>query len=252
MYARSDVPAGIAADPTLATAAQVKFLRSLIDERDLLASPKWFDAVNAMDAEEYAAHLTRFKDSVANLSKGDASRWIKRLLALPMAPKAQRADTDVPQVPAGRYALEDPSDELNPVKFYKVNHGKAGGRWEGFIFVDRFVSDETFPIKGSQRVHILKVIAANPLEAAQRFGREENRCCKCGKRLTRRLSRHMGIGPVCGQRNGWFEDGFVERAREEIRAQGFDPNELMEADPEHGEVSQPLDPTFDRWGSASR
>lgn len=226
MYARSAVPAHVAGNHAdKATERQVSFIRSLLDERDLFASPKWFDAVNAMDHEEYAAHLARVKADVVNLTKKQASAYITALMALPKQPKAKRDDTDVPAVPAGRYALEDPSDDLNPIKFYKVNHGKAGGRWEGFIFVDRFVSDETFPVKGSQRVAVLKAIAADPLAAAQLFGREERACCKCGRRLTRRLSRHLGIGPVCGQRNGWFDGDMIASARRELEAMGLDPDE---------------------------
>jgi hypothetical protein len=226
MYDRSAVPADVVpAQQDKATERQVNFIRSLLDERDLFASPKWWDATNAMDREEYAAHLTSVKAGVVNLTKKQASAYIETLLSLPKQPKAKREDTDVPSVPAGRYALVDADDELNPIKFYKVNHGKAGGRWEGFVFVDRFVSDETFPVKGSQRVAVLKAIAADPLAAAQLFGREEKACCKCGRRLTRRLSRHMGIGPVCGQRNGWFEDGFVASARAELEAMGLDPDE---------------------------
>jgi ribosomal protein S14 len=236
MYDRSEVPAAFAcardAAADKATERQVKFILGLLEERDLFASPKWFDAYNAMDAEEYAAAMERFKAAIPQLTKKAASAWIEKLLALPKKPKAKRDDTDVPAVPAGRYALEDTADDLNPVKFYKVNHGKKGGRWEGFIFVDRFVSDETFPVKGSQRVAVLKAIAANPLEAAQRFGREENRCCICGRRLTRRLSRHLGIGPVCGERNGWINADALAVAREEIRAMGLDPNEEVADEPE--------------------
>jgi hypothetical protein len=228
MYDRSAVPADLApTGPVLngVTERQLSFIRSLIDERDLFASPRHFDAVNAMDAGEYAAYLEHLKVKAATLTKREASDWISRLTALPKKPKFQRDDTDVPDVPAGRYALEDPDDELNPIKFYKVNHGKVGGRWAGFVFVDRFVSDETFPVKGSARVAVLKAIAANPLEAAQRFGREENACCICGRRLTRRLSRHMGIGPVCGGRNEWVDSDMIASAREELRAQGLDPDE---------------------------
>jgi hypothetical protein len=226
MYARSEVPAELAgARVDGVTEKQLNFIRSLIDERDLFASPKHFDAHNAMDAGEYEQALERMKAKAATLSKREASEWISRLTALPHKPKAQRQDTNVPDVPNGRYALEDPEDALNPIKFYKVNHGKAGGRWEGFVFVDRFVSDETYPVKGHARIAVLEAIAANPLEAAQRFGREENACCICGRRLTRRLSRYLGIGPVCGGRNEWVDSDMIASAREELRAQGLDPDE---------------------------
>lgn len=229
MYDVSAVPADVVPNPVLATPKQVQFIAGLIDERDLFASPKHFEQVNAMDAEEYAAHLDWMKASAAKLTKRQASEWIERLLALPKKPVAAQADTDVPAVPAGRYALVDPDDELNPVKFYKVNDGKKGTRWEGFTFVDRFVGDDTFPVKGHSRISTLKAIAADPLAAAQLFGREEARCCKCGRNLTRRLSRHLGIGPVCGQRNGWFDGDLVAEARAELKAQGLDPDEEVSA-----------------------
>lgn len=225
MYARSAVPAPAA---NLATPKQVEFIQNLLDTRDLFASPRWFDAVNAMDAGEYVQHLKHVKDSARSLTRKQASDWITRLLTLPhaKAPKMGANDTQ-PDVPAGRYALEFPEDELNPVRFYKINHGKKGSKWEGFIFVDRFVSDELFPVKGSDRLKVLDAIAADPLVAAQRFGHEEKCCCKCGRRLTRRLSRHLAIGPICGERNGWFDGDFVAIARQELRDQGFDPDEVV-------------------------
>jgi hypothetical protein len=230
MYARSAVPAdlaGVRADG--ATEPQINFILDLLDQRDLFASPKWFDAVNAMDKEEYAAHLALTKANVPNMTKSQASRMIEELTKLPRLyarPKAEvkmGSNETQPDVPAGRYALEDPSDPLNPIKFYKVSHGK--GKWAGFIFVDRFVSDDLFPVKGSARMKVLDQIAASPLEAAQRFGREENACCICGRRLTRRLSRYLGIGPVCGGRNEWVDSDMIASAREELRAQGLDPDE---------------------------
>jgi Family of unknown function (DUF6011) len=230
----------LGADPALASDKQVAFIRSLLDERDLFASPKWFDAVNAMDQGEYEEYLARVKrDQVAHLTKQQASEWITRLLELPKkaAPRADgpaRIDA-YPGVPAGRYALEDPADELNPVKFYHVEQGRdytaRGGKdWSAFLFVTRFSSDDRYPVKGKDAHRVLNEIAADPKGAAIRFGREENACAICGKRLTRRLSRELGIGPVCGARfhaetGEWA--AVRNAARDHLLSQGLDPDEVI-------------------------
>lgn len=228
--------------PGFITRRQHEFICDLLGKRDLFKSPTFFDAVNAMDKEEYAAYLERLKEQMKYTTKGKASDVITALLALPDKPRAERKASGVdkrenaPKVPEGRYALEHPEDELNPVRFYRVTDGKdntanGGKDWTGFQFVERFVSDDTFPIKGVERLKVLKAIAADPLAAAQRYGDEFERCCICNRGLTRRLSRKLRIGPVCLRKHGeaWGLDVelYISTNRQALIDEGLDPDENL-------------------------
>lgn len=225
--------------PDFITERQWGFICDMLDKRDLLKNPSFFDAVNAMDADEYAKYMENLKDTLKRCYKRKASELIETLKALPYKERerSDKPDKKVPAVSAGRYALLSPDDELNPVRFYIVRDGKdkteKGGKdWTGAKFVDRFKSDDIFPVKyrSAEYFRVLQEIAANPLEAAQRFGDEWEVCSQCGRGLTRRLSRKLRIGPVClGRRPDWVvnPEAYVEQARAEIIAEGHDPNETL-------------------------
>jgi hypothetical protein len=215
-YETTPVPEAVAPKPDgfePATPPQVNFLRSLLDER-----------VTAPDGK---ARLLAALDK-GTVSKRGASNYIKLLKERPKITRPVRSAREQAgeqfDVAAGRYALEDPDDELNPVKFYKVGIGKQGGQWAGFVFVDRYTGDDLYPVKGHARVAILKAIAEDPQTAAIRFGHERKHCSICGRGLTRYLSRKLGIGPVCGGRLEWLTDDVIADARAELEAEGIDPD----------------------------
>jgi hypothetical protein len=114
------------------------------------------------------------------------------------APKAQAATVTVPE---GRYALRNAE---GVVKFYKVEHGKAGSKWEGRTFLKVQASDDLFPVKNPQeRQRILGTIAADPAAASKLYGHELKKCGVCNRTLTDEASREAGIGPVCAANAGW-------------------------------------------------
>lgn len=168
----------------LATDKQVSFIKSLVAER-----PSFRDAENLHD------------DVIENLTRRDASNLIDRLLSTPKEVTQQAgASGAAPQVPNGRYALED---EDGVVKFYRVNT-PAEGRWAGFTFVDAQASDDLHPIRNRQhKAEVLEAIAADPAAAARRYGVEIGSCGICGRTLTDEVSRAHGIGPVCRAKTGW-------------------------------------------------
>lgn len=226
-------------DPGYISQPQHKFVCDLLDSRELMASDTFRAAVQDMDTETYDEYIKSLKVLLKRTTRGKASELITTLKALPRKQVAKDAAADepvkkVPAVPGGRYALLDPADDLNPVKFYLVREGKdnrekGGKNWTGALFVERFASDDTFPVKGAERYRVLEAIAANPLEAAQRFGDSWECCSRCGRGLTRRLSRTLRIGPVCLSRAGWLidADAYVAQAREAIVAEGHDPDEVL-------------------------
>lgn len=113
------------------------------------------------------------------------------------APKPQAATVTVPE---GRYALRTEG----VVKFYKVEHGKAGSKWEGRTFLKIQASDDLFPVKNrAERERILGTIAADPAAASKLYGQEIGRCGVCHLTLTDEDSRKKGIGPICAEKTGW-------------------------------------------------
>lgn len=148
------------------------------------------------------AHYFR-PDGTPVMSKQQASEVIGNLLEQKRnAPKpAAPAKADSPEVPAGRYALTNEDD--GQVYFFKVEHGKAGTRWEGYTFVKRQSSDDLYPVKdATKRNNVLKLIAADVPAAMALYGKEIGRCGHCHKTLTSEW-RERGIGPVCARKMGW-------------------------------------------------
>lgn len=228
-------------DPGYISQPQHKFVCDLLDSRELMASDTFRAAVQDMDTETYDEYIKSLKVLLKRTTRGKASELITTLKALPRKQVAKDAAANepvkkVPAVPGGRYALLDPADDLNPVKFYLVREGKdnrekGGKNWTGALFVERFASDDTFPVKyrSADYFRVLEEIATNPLEAAQRFGDEWECCSQCGRGLTRRLSRALRIGPVCLSRAGWVlnADEMIEQAKAAIIAEGHDPKETI-------------------------
>jgi hypothetical protein len=98
------------------------------------------------------------------------------------------------KVAEGRYALRS---DAGDVRFYRVEHGAVGSRWEGFVFVSAQASDELHPIRNrNSRTAILDAIAADPQAATILYGKELGVCGRCGATLTSEW-RKQGIGPTC-------------------------------------------------------
>jgi hypothetical protein len=70
----------------VASDKQVALIEKLMDEKNLFASPSFFDAVNAMDKGEYERYLESIKAGLPALSKKAASDYITALMALPAKP----------------------------------------------------------------------------------------------------------------------------------------------------------------------
>lgn len=230
-----------------ASPKQLDFLASLLDGKQLTASPTFFDATNAMDAGELAQYIQAIKDRAA-ADRSFCSKLIDALVQLPWAPKpasekqiaairkiaAKKLDEDgiaaieaqipdltggregtasklmdelfampfrnlppvnLPQVPAGRYAVENADGVL---AFYVVKVKQDG---EIVICVKASHIEHEIPFTVPGYTTILQAILdAGLREATIRYGRELGACGVCGRELTDETSRAEGIGPVCSQR----------------------------------------------------
>lgn len=194
---RSQVPEEFAGEVVnKATDPQKNWIRDLIEERE-------------MSSESREEALAR----IDTLSKSAASEWIDRLKSLPRArkPKTESRNAPLPDVPAGRYAVDNEDGDL---RFYVVDR-PTEGRWEGWIFVSVQASDEKHPIKGfAAKRTILTKIAVDPAAASRRYGRELGHCGVCGRTLTNEVSRQIGIGPICAAKTGWADAVEILRMNE--------------------------------------
>jgi Family of unknown function (DUF6011) len=191
MTARTQVPDEFQ-DRVQPSPKQVPFIRRLVNERDL----------SSLDQVQIKWLSEQLVNDDANAFVGvpvsRASDIINKLLTLPKKDPWERSDT--PDVPAGRYAVEN---EDGVLRFYVVDR-PTEGRWAGFIFLSVMASDEKHPIKGEAKNVILKKIAVDPKAAMQRYGYEIGRCGICGRTLTNEESRRLGIGPICAGKQGWL------------------------------------------------
>ena len=137
----------------------------------------------------------------------EASEGISRLRSQPVkASDTDRGDgTNLTDVPSGRYAVE----VGGRVQFYKLdNLTDASGRWAGWVFAKHQQGDN-FARAGAQRPgqtyrgdhdEAMRLIVADPLAAAKRYGHALGVCAVCGRALTDPDSIAAGIGPVCAKR----------------------------------------------------
>lgn len=158
-----------------ATEKQMNFLRSLLEERE-----HTFDVETAI--------------SVGSSDRKAASKLIQELLECSKREPLVPVDNDAPEVPAGRYAVEDGQT----LRFIHVDRPEEG-RWAGYLFVKEQAGDEKFPVRNKvRRDALLSLIdEQGVLECLSRYGREIGQCGVCGRTLTDETSRSYGIGPVC-------------------------------------------------------
>jgi hypothetical protein len=139
------------------------------------------------------------------MSREKASELIEFFKSKPDKPRAHPAQeslkSEIPFVPAGRYAVNNAEGIL---RFYSVDR-PTEGRWRGYVFLSVWASDEQHPIKNPEtRNAILAEIAKDPKAAAEKFGQELGKCGICARTLTDPESRRIGIGPVCREKSGWY------------------------------------------------
>lgn len=196
---RTEVPAHLreSNDEPKATEKQVSYIHSLLDERDLFASPVFFDRVNAMDVQELENYIATLKRQAERLSKRIASEWISRLADLPRKSR--------PAQPSNRGDL--PSE----AGMYRATGGTIIrvylGQRSGKLLVKQVIGDKDSGY-GYEYVGAVEgrgrgiATGAKPLslEEAKEWGKMTGHCCVCARRLDVPESVEAGIGPVCAGR----------------------------------------------------
>jgi hypothetical protein len=225
---RDSVPEWAKADeasapaPSLWSQPQKAFVLDLINERD----------TSHLSADQQA-WLQSLVDGSRQLTRGKASELIEKMLKFKKkvgttidgnATTQLNADRINIGVPAGRYAVEN---DLGELRFYNVWVSRDKKRLN--VYVAHGPDDSDLVHQKTVLGVLNKIKAAGIRECAIRYGMEIGHCSNCGLRLTNRISRELGIGPICGGR--MFGDDFkveVKAKKKELRARGIDPNERLD------------------------
>jgi hypothetical protein len=198
-----------------ATPPQIGYLKGLVESR-----------------QAPAALLQEIKDAVEKgLKKGEAGKFISALKVLPLKPGEDNRSKNRPgilDIPPGRYAVPG-ADGPNDIRYFRAKDVKGGHEKQGgYRIILRIAGPNEHPLAGTVARDAVKAIIRFGLgNAAVLYGRTIGRCSQCNTRITNRLSRELGIGPVCGGRV--YDDWETRRNRAEdsLRARGLDPRERV-------------------------
>lgn len=216
MSNRTPVPKDLRpSESLLITEPQFKYIQALVAERDLSSLRR--------QQVQWLAGFVQMSHGDLKTSRAKASEIIGQLKELPKRPTTQRQAVAL-DVPAGRYAIENTQGEL---RFYQVWRPKDNSK---VVRVYVFHGPDSSPVHRAAEPAILEAISEDVRGAAIRYGNEIGSCSNCGRRLTNRISRELGIGPVCGGRmfasDDWSRE--VKEARKRIIDRGEDPSEEIE------------------------
>lgn len=219
MTQRTTVPSWATERPAKISPPQRSYIHDLLKKKDTSGIPGdrldslWKSLRISEDNEEYG------------MGKDQASKVIDYLLALPDKPKDQQPIADeFDYVPRGRYAVENDDGEL---RFYQVWRPKNDDNVFRVYVLHGPDQSALFP-KTAHAV-MQKIYNEGVRECAIRYGNEIGACSNCGRRLTNRISRELGIGPICGGRM-WGDDDWkdeVKKTRQAIIDAGEDPEEEL-------------------------
>jgi hypothetical protein len=233
--------------PNTASEKSLAYFRSLISKKDITEmvkgmSDQWLVLMNKLteDVHNYGEHEVCLRKKYAQT---DVSRFITELLKCPKQqairlPNPETEAHDMVCGPVGEFnfgynqylplpevkqPLEDGMYRLKSTgTIYKVYHTVHGANMQ---VAKRLVVTQQgtltksgandgplevsvkFKYEGRAPLYNLTPKDKLTMQEAKEFGALYGTCCICGRTLTNELSIHIGIGPVCGQREfgGEFE-----------------------------------------------
>jgi hypothetical protein len=114
--------------------------------------------------------------------------------------RSQTWDEIAAQVPAGWYATPSATGN-NDYDFWQVDK-PSEGKWSGRTFVSRVLGGhDNLPVRGRDAaVVLIAILREGTCQAMTTYGLKIGRCGKCNRTLTDKLSREIGIGPVCREK----------------------------------------------------
>ena len=172
------------------TAKQVAYLRTLLAERE------------GIDAAEAIRDSLNRRREAGQLTRVVVSEAIDRLVAIRRprreAGTPQRFDRQLPDVPAGHYAIASTEGAANAIAFYRVDRPTEGD-YAGGTFVKRIIGgrpDSNVP-RGHVAGILARIVEAGVAESQLLYRQEIGTCAKCNRRLSNDYSRAVSYGPEC-------------------------------------------------------
>jgi hypothetical protein len=172
--------------------------------------------------------LLRIKElTERGLTKGDAGKIIQAVKPLPILPGADDTAKNSPtlqDVPPGRYCVQTGPEE-NDLSFYRIKElpADSGGTYKIIL---QIAGPQEHMLKGQAAKDAAKrIVRAGIGDSAALYGHKVGRCAICHTRITNRVSRELGIGPVCGGRVYEDWETRVDRAWASLQDRGLDPRE---------------------------
>jgi hypothetical protein len=204
------------ARPTrMASIPQQQLITRMIEERDI--PEEWLRNIKRI-VEENKLTVPKASQIITDLKKMPYKRTVK----------GASASTGFGEVPAGYYALPVVKQEPggNDLVFYRVKKHKDDPN-RGWVH--RVLGPDEGEVPSAQVLPILNRIKKYGLgKSATLYGKTIGKCSQCNRRLTKRLSRELSMGAICGGRvytDDWDER--VEAAVHAIIERGEDPNESV-------------------------
>lgn len=191
---------------------QVAYLLGLQEER--VAPEGW---VNKTEAEVWLMERPDVSSAIEVLK-----RCQRKPQGETRSPSSGSATSREWTLPAGRYALYEPGDDVvsysyvdrqdlvpprkGKWRFYQVDR-PTEGRWAGYIFVKHLIGApgqyRKEPVARDMRVPILEAIEKDPKQAMIDYGLQSGVCGRCSSPLTDPESLARGIGPICAGKMEW-------------------------------------------------
>ena len=169
------------------------------------------------NSSNFAASLRSYRQRTGGLSEGQINK------VLEIVERNQQKTEAAPARPKVVVKLMDAFNtaKRNGVKFakgpptlrfkdFKASLAPASGRNPGAVYIKvdgvymgKIVQGEFFKQPECTEELLASVVKTmqDPLAAAVEYGKATVRCSCCGRSLTNKLSRQLGIGPIC--RTSW-------------------------------------------------
>lgn len=180
------------------------------------SAPKFEFAASMRDAIEKFGDLTAGQlAAVQKCVAREAARAVERAARIANAPTVDTSAIEAAFATARAAAAQD-REGLKWLALrldtFKFSDAPAKGQWAAAIFVKEGDTklgrisggkfSRSFACDDATEARVVAAIA-NPAEAAKAFGQRTGECSVCGRELTNKDSRALGIGPICAERFGF-------------------------------------------------
>jgi hypothetical protein len=182
-------------------------------------APRFAFAQSMMNAvTQYGVLTERQLETVERLMAQDAERQaaraVERQQRAAAAPEVSVAAIETAFATAHENGVNSPKLRLDTFLVYEAKPGSknAGAIYvkEGQQYLGKIMGGRFMRVRECDEATEARIVAvcADPHAAAVAYGKKgleqgAGQCSCCGKRLTNKISKELGIGPICRAKYGW-------------------------------------------------